>query len=399
MSVDVLLLSALQASMQQFMFELDMKPDTTMVLTSSLGNIQLVSSRLLQALLRSQQVAHAEQEPRLPSDAATERLAVCALQVDCSLPEESPYRQACGLRSGSATSLVSVVFSSHLAGVGGGRVPAGLAYYGLQAELSQLQVVFLYSFLQETITYLTTMLAMRPPTKDAALQPGDAPAASDQQPAPVGPTEPQRGAALQPLLLLLDVQMDAPVISIPRHSTRCELRQHGEGRGAPGWQGSADSIQAVRCAAMHSPQSIHPPLGIVQSGHHRAGPGSIPAGEPDPAPGQPDRPAGRGSCPALLRCAHERTPLKPPLGSMRSFLWLSSSCGTRVCCAGVGISVSAGGTRGEDIVQNDKGWQLSWRRPLQAELRRQVPLVSRTRRYSPSFQGSMSPPPPRSDPI
>ena len=135
-------------------------------------------------------------------------------------------------------------------------MPAGLAYYGLQAELSQLQVVFLYSFLQETITYLTTMLAMRPPAKDAALQPGDAPAASDQQPAPVGPTEPQQGAALQPLLLLLDVQMDAPVISIPRHSTRCELRQHGEGRGAPG---SADSIQAVRCAAMHSPQSPPPP--------------------------------------------------------------------------------------------------------------------------------------------
>ena len=79
MSVDVLLLPAPQASMQQFMFELDMKPDTTMVLTSSLGNIQLVSSRLLQALLGSQQVAHAEQEPRLPSDTATERLAVCAL--------------------------------------------------------------------------------------------------------------------------------------------------------------------------------------------------------------------------------------------------------------------------------------------------------------------------------
>jgi hypothetical protein len=77
---------------------------------------------------------------------------------------------------------------------------------------------------------------------------------------------------------------------------------------------------------------------------------------------------------------------------VRSFLWLGSICGTRVCCAGVGISVSAGGTRGEDIVQNDKGWQLSWRRPLQAELRRQFPLVSRTRRYSPSFQGSMSPP-------
>lgn len=62
---------------------------------------------------------------RLPSQA-----------VDCTLPPAHPYHQACGLRSGSSTSLVSVEFCSFPPAYQHPAVPEGLQYYTLQAQLS-----------------------------------------------------------------------------------------------------------------------------------------------------------------------------------------------------------------------------------------------------------------------
>ena len=45
-------------------------------------------------------------------------------------------------------------------------------------------------------------------------------------------------------------------------------------------------------------------------------------------------------------------------------------------CAGVGCTVVQSGKRGANLFQNaESGWQLRWRRPLQAELRGEEPMV------------------------
>lgn len=44
----------------------------------------------------------------------------------------------------------------------------------------------------------------------------------------------------------------------------------------------------------------------------------------------------------------------------------------------MGLSVTQGGKRGANVIQNaETGWQLHWRRPLQQELRGSRPTVRR----------------------
>ena len=133
---------------------------------------------------------------------------------------------------------MSVEFSSFPPSYRHPAVPEGLQYYTLSAQLSELQLVFLYRFLQENLNYLTTMLAMRLPALDAGSGggggAGDAPAVVAAA-AAIPPTSPSKAApegqhgggstaaapaqeALQPFVLLLDVQADAPNICLPRGS-------------------------------------------------------------------------------------------------------------------------------------------------------------------------------------
>jgi hypothetical protein len=128
-------------------------------------------------------------------------------------------------------------------------VPEGLQYYTLSAQLSELQLVFLYRFLQENLNYITTMLAMRLPPLEAGSGAGgasDAAAVATAGMPPASPSKAEVGGqqpgdgegsaavapaqeALQPFVLLLDVQADAPNICLPRSSGEacwCLLGMH-----------------------------------------------------------------------------------------------------------------------------------------------------------------------------
>jgi hypothetical protein len=205
-----------QASVDAFTFGLDVKPDSSMTIRSTLGNVRA---------------------------------------LDCTLPEGHPYHQACGLRAGSDASLVSLEFCSCPPSYRHPKVPEGLQYYTLQAQLSELQLVFLYRFLSENLTYISTMLAMRPPALEngppagaAAPSSGAAPAAAAPAPpeavAPGAPpaaggaaagssggagavastqaavqgATPTAQAPVQPFVLLMDVRASAPNIRLPRSS-------------------------------------------------------------------------------------------------------------------------------------------------------------------------------------
>lgn len=86
--------------------------------------------------------------------------------------------------------------------------------------------MFLYRFLQENLTYISTMLAMRMPPPD---QPGEATAplagSTSQSKGLPGPesVQPEQQASqaqapAQPFVLLMDVSASAPNILLPRNS-------------------------------------------------------------------------------------------------------------------------------------------------------------------------------------
>ncbi|KAL4443584.1 hypothetical protein ABPG75_011321 [Micractinium tetrahymenae] len=280
-----------QASVDRFSFELDVRPDTSMRIRSTLGNVQA---------------------------------------VDCTLPEGHPYRQACGLREGSSTSLVSLEFCSFPPSYRHPAVPEGLQYYTLQAQLSELQLVFLYRFLQENLAYLSTMLAMRlpsleaeaalalPPAEPAVAPPageadvqqqgggggesggGSAAAATVQATASTAPAAQQQ--ELQPFVLLMDVQASAPNICLPRHSDSLDSIDVDLG---------SLSLKTARIVSQPAP-SGHPPL--------------------------------------LMEAVD-------------------------LTFSGVDCSVVQASKRGPNVFRNaESGWRLHWRRPLQPELRGEQPM-------------------------
>ncbi|KAL4527774.1 hypothetical protein Ndes2437A_g02912 [Nannochloris sp. 'desiccata'] len=243
--------------------------------------------------------------------------------VDCTLPEESPYRQACGLRPGSDASLISLTFASHPKSHKDARVPPGFEFYTLQAKLNELQLVFLYRFLQENLLYITTMLAMRPPPLVSSTSistvpvPGEgettggevsliSPSTSQQmqrtpshrtkqQQEPAAAAQPEQQQLL-PFILAMDVEMCAPVISMPRSSS------------------SGDAIEVD--------------LGVLRLITTISG--------------------GGKDC---------KNSLVPPASSLLEKAELTFS--------GVGLSVVQAGHRGHSVVKNpEQGWKLGWKRPL-----------------------------------
>lgn len=118
---------------------------------------------------------------------------------------------------------------------------------------AELQLVFLYRFLSENLTYISTMLAMRPPPLEFGPSPGAAPAdsttAASAAPEAGAPGTPAASSAaggqagsgagsaastqtavqaatstaqapVQPFVLLMDVRASAPNIRLPRSSGR-----------------------------------------------------------------------------------------------------------------------------------------------------------------------------------
>jgi hypothetical protein len=82
-----------------------------------------------------------------------------------------PYRNVIGLRSGASTSLIQVALSSHVADTGpaGDRIPQGLPYWTLNAQMRELEIFFLYRFLQ---VLLSPFLEVTPisPSRRGCLQ-------------------------------------------------------------------------------------------------------------------------------------------------------------------------------------------------------------------------------------
>ncbi len=66
-----------------------------------------------------------------------------------------PYRNICDLRHGATTSLIEVEFASHTGSDAdiSPRVPEGLAFYTLNAQLRELELVFLNRFLQVSFLF------------------------------------------------------------------------------------------------------------------------------------------------------------------------------------------------------------------------------------------------------
>jgi vacuolar protein sorting-associated protein 13A/C len=128
--------------------------------------------------------------------------------TDLTLDISNPYGQICGLRDMSTSSLVSIDFVMYPAHVEHSlRVPANMLCYCLSAHLSKLRVVFLYRFVQEILNYLSVLMEMKP---DVELLGDAGDGAMD---------EPQLASKDgQPLILQMDLSMDAPLIVIPRSS-------------------------------------------------------------------------------------------------------------------------------------------------------------------------------------
>ena len=228
------------------------------------------------------------------------------------------------------------------------RVPPGLQYYTLKAQLSgigpvggkmqfdhlgclvalqtffllsctaaELQLVFLYRFLQENLTYLSSMLAMRL----SPLEPPGTAVATPTTESMGGSASPTKSAGsvpvpvpvagrppLQPFVLLMDVQANAPVICLPRNS----------GAGEP----SMSSFNCLSIVLHRSPVPLAAPQTSAlrphahvcrQPGQHRGRPwGAEPAHHWHRSPAAdaggrcrpPAGAAGGVGGPALLRCVY-----------------------------------------------------------------------------------------------
>ncbi len=154
-----------------------------------------------------------------------------------SLLQGHQYRNVCDLRRGAATSLITVDFATHSIEEShrNPRVPSGFPYSSVKAKLSELDFIFLNRFIQEILQYISVMLVLRPPPIEQQIQQSGVPALatssgveatkaesdggvktigqSGTAPAAAPEASQEVGAVLQ-----LDIEMEAPVISMPRNS-------------------------------------------------------------------------------------------------------------------------------------------------------------------------------------
>ena len=95
------------------------------------------------------------------------------------------------------------------------RVPSGFDFWSVRVHVTQLELVFLYRFLQEVLAYISLTLALRPPSLPSRAAAAVTDRASAAAAAAVQ-AELLRGMGT---VLQLDVSMEAPVIVMPRNSS------------------------------------------------------------------------------------------------------------------------------------------------------------------------------------
>ena len=106
-----------------------------------------------------------------------------------------PFRNVCDLRHGTTTSLIEVEYMTHAAeeSLSNERMPSGLPFASINAQMHRLDVVFLSRFLFEVLRYINLLLALQPEPlhpKDEALadEPaGKQPSRGDKQSKKVQP--------------------------------------------------------------------------------------------------------------------------------------------------------------------------------------------------------------------
>lgn len=140
--------------------------------------------------------------------------------VDLTLEADNPHGQICGLREEDGSSLVSITFEMIPAHVDPSlhslNVPTNTLCYYLAARLSKVQVTFLYRFVQELIRYAGRLFEFQPPPLGNESNVVDPMGALTLDPTPE--RAPTGAGQAQYTVLLLDVEMEAPLIIIPRSS-------------------------------------------------------------------------------------------------------------------------------------------------------------------------------------
>ena len=156
------------------------------------------------------------------------------------------YRNICDLRKGAATSLISVEFASHTLeeSYSNDRVPSGFPFTSVKAALCELDFIFLNRFIQELLQYVSVMLALQPPLIQQQIHRSGVPALATSHGAEAAHTEiadlskeaqqrqPEETSAASlksstevGAVLQLDIEMEAPVISMPRSSSSADSLQ------------------------------------------------------------------------------------------------------------------------------------------------------------------------------
>jgi hypothetical protein len=119
------------------------------------------------------------------------------------------------------------------------RVPDGTAYYSFHAKMQAVTIVYLSRFLNEFLSYLSGLFFLCPPAPQHA-KAGKKPVQGIPEDRPLDPAMPTAGRTVSAGFeaiskelhglsadtasgmgtpILLDVEMNAPVIEMPRHST------------------------------------------------------------------------------------------------------------------------------------------------------------------------------------
>lgn len=119
-----------------------------------------------------------------------------------------------------------------------GRVPPGRQYYSLSAEMSSLDVVFLNRFQAEALGWLYGFLAMWGLARKGVSGPGlgdaaEAAPGANEEGDDAGMAERTSGAAgsaPEPMLLVVDLTVDAPVILVPCDASGADRMEIDLGR-------------------------------------------------------------------------------------------------------------------------------------------------------------------------
>eukprot|EP00892_Ulva_mutabilis_P007576 jgi/Ulvmu1/5190/UM021_0207.1 len=163
--------------------------------------------------------------------------------VDHNLAVDNPYRQSCGLRNDACESLITTEFRMHSVqeSYREPRVPDGVQYCSLRADMQAVTIVYLNRFLSEFLAYVSGLFHFCPQELADSI-----PATAEAVPTPVAAAsrksfESYTGhthdatASLDAIsrdlhgknadlikqlafAVLLDVEMNAPVIEMPRNS-------------------------------------------------------------------------------------------------------------------------------------------------------------------------------------